>query len=602
MRSVGTVGALVLSALLVMAVAGTAQQPELAIPVSAAEAPRPVRYAHFEIRGALPETVPPVYLLEPDVDTFYDVVERMERAIKDKSIAGLVVKVGAMGAGWAKVQELREEFFRCRRAGKSVICYLEGGGNLTYYLASAADRVVLVPSGSLMLVGLRAEVLFFKGLLDMIGVKGDLLQMGDYKGAAEPFTNEAASESFREAVDLLLDDFDRQLTEGIARGRGIKPAAVRELIDSGPFTARRALAEGLVDDLMYYDELVDELREEAEGFAIVENYGKRKEAKPFFAGTEGLLKMLMGIGGRGGVRPEVPPRKAVAIVYAVGPIIMGGPDELAIGEHVISVHAITEAIREAKGRDNVKAIVLRVESPGGSAVASDLIWRELRQADEVKPVVVSLSDVAGSGGYYIAAGGRLIVAEPGTVTGSIGVVGGKFVLKELFGKLKITVEVFQRGKHAGILSSSEDLSESERARLRELMQETYDTFLERVAQTRNMPVERVREVAGGRPWSGFQAERMRLVDVLGGLGDAIAAAKEAAGIPPDEEVEIVRLPRSRSLLELLFQQNLDSSAVSPIGRSFLSGDIKRASSYLMMLRCLETEPTGFLMPALITIQ
>jgi protease-4 len=281
---------------------------------------------------------------------------------------------------------------------------------------------------------------------------------------------------------------------------------------------------------------------------------------------------------------------------------MGAPDELSIGEHVVSARALTRLIRQLKAQGNVKAIVLRVDSPGGGAVASDLIWRELRQADEVKPVVVSLSDVAASGGYYIAAGGRLIVAEPGTVTGSIGVVGGKFVLEELLGKLKIKVEVFQRGKHAGILSSTEELSGSERARLRELMQETYDTFVARVAISRGLSVERVREAAGGRPMSGLQAQRAKLVDTIGGLGDAIAAAREAANITPEEEVEIIRLPRAHSLLELLFEQNLDTSTVPPVGRTLLPAGIERASSYLMMLRCLEVEPIALLVPALITIQ
>jgi len=589
-------------AFLSLSVSAAAAGPAEQAPEAVAEAPSPRTYAHFDIEGSIPETLPPLYLLEPDMETFYDLTDRIERAIQDPAVSGLIVKIGAFDAGWAKVQEVRDALFRCRRAGKGVVCFLEGGGNLTYYLASAADRIVLIPSGSLMVVGLRAEVLFLKGLLDLVGLKGDIMQVGKYKGAAEPFTRTEASESFRESMDSLVEDFYRQFTVDIARARDMEPKAVTALIDRGPFTAKDALEAGLVDDVMYYDELLEDLRKKGKGkFRVVKGYGAREPAQAIFSGPQQILRMLMGMAQR---RPQARAGapKAIAIIYVVGPIIMAEPDEFSIGEYVVSAPLLIKAIRKAKERDDIRAIVLRVDSPGGSAVASDMVWRELRQADKVKPVVVSLSDVAGSGGYYVAAGGRSIIAGAGTITGSIGVVGGKFVVKGLFEKLGLNVQVFQRGRHAGFLSAAQEFSDSERERMRALLLSTYETFLSRVAETRNMPVEDVRSVAAGRPWSGFQAKRKNLVDALGGLSDAIAEAKKAAGIAPDEKVEIIRLPRPRSVLELLFHGKENDSAMLPAGLQNLLPGAARARSYLNTLRCLEKEPTAFIMPGLITVE
>jgi protease-4 len=312
--------------------------------------------------------------------------------------------------------------------------------------------------------------------------------------------------------------------------------------------------------------------------------------------------MLLGM-RRPGEGPEEPAAPAVALIYAVGPIINEEPDDLMFGEPVVSAPMLIKIIRKAAEQKKVRAIVLRVDSPGGSAEASDLIWHELRRADEVKPVVVSLSDVAGSGGYYIATGGRLIYADAGTITGSIGVMGGKFVLGGLFEKLGLSVDVFERGANAGIFSSVEEFSESQRRRLRELLAETYRLFLERIAASRRQSVEELREVAQGQVWSGWQARRGRLVDGIGGLKDVIQVARKEAGIPPGTEVEILRLPRSRSVLELLMQ---GESAGAPMRGALpveaLSRELGALRGYLLSLRCMSGGRAAALMPGLVTVR
>ena len=565
------------------------------------------RYGHIEIEGSVPEMLPPIYLLEPDINTFYELTRRLDEAAEDDSLRGVIIALRPFDAGWAKIQELREQIFSCRRAGKDVICYLEGGGNKSYYLASAASRVVLVPSGSLMLVGLRAEVLFFKSLLDMLGLKGDYVQIGKYKGAAEPVTRNTASEAFRESMETLIDDMYRQLVEGIARGRSLDHDEVRKIIDNGPYTAKGALEAGLVDDVMYYDELLDELREESDRKIVVaEEYAEAGPRKIFFGGPEEVFRAIMGI-KKSGEKKEEPDEKTLALVYAVGPIIRDDPGDLALYEYVTSAERMKENLRELVEKESVKAIVLRVDSPGGSAVASDIIWRELRRANRRKPVIVSMSDMAASGGYYIAAGGRTIIAEPGTITGSIGVVGGKMVFTGLFGKVGLNVEVFQRGKNAGLYSSVKEMSETERERLKKLLDSTYETFLERVADSRDMPTEQVREGARGRPWTGSQAREQKLVDRVGGLRDAIAAAKKAAGISPGEEVKIIRRPEPESLLQKLLGGTASedsSSRVRWADQLPIEGmeRLETLRTYLTALRCLQDEPAAALMPAIITIE
>lgn len=591
--------------------AATITQEEAAT-IAQIAGPVALRYAEIEISGPVVEMLPDMYLFEPDIDTLYDLVGRIDQAREDDSIHGVIIKLDGFEAGWAKAQELRQAIFHCREAGKEVVCYMSSGGNVDYYLASASERVLMPPSGSLYLVGVRAEVLFLKGLLDKVGVKGDIVQIGESKGAAEPYTRTTCSEAFRESINALLDDYCRQLVEGIASGRKMKAVQVRALIDQGPFTAKWAKEAGLVDGLMFYDELLSDLkRRHGRNILLAPQYWKqrRTRAQPG-GGAQQFWNMLLGI-GPGARDRERPVGPAIAVIYAVGPIVSGEPDGIAIGESIVSAERMTKLIRKARADQNIKAIVLRVDSPGGSAQACDLIWHELRRADETKPVIVSLSDVAGSGGYYIAAGGRKIYADAATITGSIGVVGGKFVLKGLFEKVGLSVEVFERGENAGLFSSVEEFSDVQRERFHDMLEETYETFLERIMATRKQPLEDIKKMAQGQTWTGHQARLGKLVDEIGGLNDAIAGARKAAGLGEDVDVAIVRMPKSRSLFEtIIFGRQDDSQMPFGPAQGKLGGlplhrlprDLRPALRYLNALLCLQNEHTAALMPGFISIR
>ena len=571
----------------------------LASPVSGV---KPVCYAEIEIEGPILETLPDLYLIKPDADTLYDLIERIKKAGTDDSVRGVVVKLDHVGGGWAKAQEIRRAMLNCRKAGKEVVCFMEGGGNLDYFVASAADRIVMVPSGSLLLVGLRAEVLFLKGLLDKIGVEADLIQIGSAKGAEEPLTRTTSSAPFRESINALLDDYYRQLMQGIAAGRKLTEEQVQDLVGRGPFTARQAKEAGLVDELVFYDELIRSLEQRHKGsFVLAKGYGQKPEKPtPLGTGPQELLKMVLGVGA---AEPEdaLPAGPTIAIVYAVGVIVSEDPDEVLLGESVVNVERISAILRKLRERDSVKAIVLRVDSPGGSADASDMIWHELRRTDEVKPVIVSLSDVAGSGGYYIATGGRMIYAEEGTITGSIGVLGGKLILKGLFEKLGLTVDVFERGAHAGMFSVVEEFSDSQRQRYRELLLETYEIFLDRIVTSRKQPLEDVVKLAEGQSLTGYQAQQGKLVDAIGGLDDAIGAAREAAKLPADVQVSIVRLPRPQSVIDVILWGKRELRMHNSLWQA-LPAEALPAIRYLSALRCIEDHRAAALIPALITVR
>jgi protease-4 len=508
------------------------------------------RYVYLRLHGPVLERLPLVYLFPPKTPTLRDITQLLEKARKDPQVKGIFVHLGQPRLGWARAQELRRALNRCRTSGKRVVCFMDGGGNQEYYIGSVADRLGIVPTSQISLVGIRAEVMFFKGLLDKVGVRAQFVQIGQFKGAAEPFTRESMSEPFRQSMEVLLDDFYAQLVGDIAQGRDLKADIVRALIDRGPYDAEGAREAGLVDDVLYYDEFLGRLGSEAPGpLRIVRNYVKKRSTSLDFSSPQQMMNLLMGMARPRG--EQIPTAgSTIAVIYALGPIVMDDEGDI-FGEPAATAKKLVQAFRFARRHPRIKAVVLRVNSPGGSALASDIIWHEIVRTDQAKPVIVSLSDVAGSGGYYVAVGGRLIVAEPGSITGSIGVVGGKFNLKGLYDKLGLSVEVIQRGRNAGLYSSISDFSEAERARVVEMMQGTYRDFVKRVAAGRKKDVEEIEAVAQGRAWSGARAVRVGLVDRLGGLDEAIEIARKQARIPEKEAVHVVELPRSKNIIEAL---------------------------------------------------
>lgn len=475
------------------------------------------------------------------------VLDNLRRAKTDNRVgAVLVVPTGLEAPMWAKVQEVHEAILDFRESGKQAIAFLEFGGEREYYIASACDRIFLTPTSTLDLDGLATYQVFLRGTLDRIGVYPDILHTGAYKTAYNMFTEHGFTPEHREMVDSLTRDLYEQLVEGVAKGRGKTPEEVRALLDQGPFTAEQALQAGLVDELAFVDQIDDRVK--LPGGAL-----RRLEARDYSrTGGDGL-----GFGGA----PKI------AVIYATGVITSGDGGYDPVMGNVLGSDRINQYIRDARGDTSIRAIVVRIDSPGGSAVASDAIWRELvltRDEKKDRPLVVSMSDLAASGGYWIATAAPHIIAQPGTLTGSIGVITGKIVTGGLYEKLGANIEAVSHGQHAQLASPARPFTDSERAKVAAMMEDTYQAFLQKVAESRDMTIEQVQAIAGGRVWTGRQAESLGLVDELGGLDRAVQVAREQAGIGADQRVQIVVYPPRRSVYELL------SRGFSTEGRGVLS--------------------------------
>jgi protease IV len=483
-------------------------------------------------------------LRRPAID-YFSLISLLRWARDDARLSAVILRCDAFQASWARVQGIRRAIERLRAAGKRVSVHLDGGGIVEYYLASAAERISLPPAGTLDVTGLSSEAVFLLGALEKVGVKADLVQMGRYKAAAEMFTRRDMSPAHREMIESLVDDLYGQLVDGVAGGRGLDPTAVREVFDRGPFVAREAAEARLIDRVAYYDEVEAELVEACGGAAILDRqaYGHRR-------GREIQRQVLRH------------PRRTLALVHVNGTIKTGesiaGPE----GRSAVGSNAVAAALKEVRERDDVQGVILRVASPGGSGSASDLMWREIVRTREKKPVVVSCGDVAASGGYYVAVAGGPILAEAGTITGSIGVVAGKANLRQLYDRIGVTKELVTRGRNAKIFSDYEPLGEQERARLQAEASSFYDLFIERVATARHLSAEAVAAVAEGRVWTGRQAWTRGLIDELGGLEEALDATKKMIGLAPGEPVAVERFPRPRRLWKLSLDLNLPTHGIA----------------------------------------
>lgn len=490
--------------------------------------------------GDIPEILPDV-ILGGDELTVRNYVELIRKAKGDSRIAGILLRPGGLSSPfWAKLQEIRAALADFKTSGKYVHAWLEYGGDREYYLASVADRVFLLPSASLDLTGVVTYEVFLRGTFDWIGTYPDFLHVGDYKTAVNTYLEKTFTPAHREMSESINRSQYEHLVRTVADARKKSETEVQALIDQGPFQPEDALRVGLIDEVAYEDELddlVDVLRDAR--YVDAEDY-----AQVSWAAT------------------GVTPRAKVAVINAAGVINSGSSGFDPVNGAVIGADSLVEYIREARADRSVRAIVLRVDSPGGSSTASDLIWRELSISREnQRPVIVSMSDLAASGGYYIALGGDVIVAQPGTLTGSIGVYTGKFVTTGSLDKLGANIEATSNGRHAEMYSPDRRFTAEERQKVQESMQLVYDQFIERTAAARQMPPERVDEVAQGRVWTGEQARQIGLVDEIGGLYKAIDIAKQRARIAADEEVQLVVYPPRRSFYEVLAEQ-----MPSPVGR------------------------------------
>jgi protease-4 len=499
-------------------------------------------YLALDLSGSLPEEPASGLgsLFERRPPSVRALVEAVDRAAGDASVRGLLVRVGPLDAGWGRVQELRDALVRFRRSGKPSWAHLEYAGNLEYYLATGCAKVAAAPTAILDVSGLAAEVTFYRGTLDKLGVEAQFEGVGRYKNAPNQFTERGFTEAHREQTEALVDSLFGQYVRGVAQARGLTPEDVRELVDLGPFSAQAAKEKGLVDDLLYQDEV--EGRLPASGAIQPGAYVR---------------------GSRGGFLDR---RARVALVYAAGEIVPGEGQASPFGGGVAGADTIVRGLRQAREDATVRAILLRVDSPGGSGTASDAVWREVSLARRSKPVVVSMGDYAASGGYYVSMGADAIVAQPGTITGSIGVFSGKLSFRGLYEKLGISQETVRRGRHATLFSSYEPWTEDERAKVRALNVAFYETFVEKAAAGRRKSKEALEAVAQGRVWTGEEALAAGLVDVLGGMDVALRVAKERARIPKGQDAVLVVMPERRGVLETILasrEEDVLARALSP---------------------------------------
>lgn len=495
--------------------------------------------------------------------TMYNLWMNIRKAKMDARVDSLLIHLSYLQCGWAKINELREAILDFKKSGKKVYAYVEEGFEFDkeYYLATACDKVILHPLGSLNINGIGGYFPFLKKALAELGIAAEFEHVEEYKTAANIFTEKGFTPAHKEMMVSLYGDLFSQYVKTIAQARGKSENKIKELIDQGFFYGEKALNEGLIDELLFPDQIENLLKE-----------NKKRINKISFEQYSRVKPSSLGL-NKG---------KKIALIYGSGPIYTGVSYYQTIGSKTVA-HWIRRASRD----NSIAAVVFRVDSPGGSAVASDVIWREVVLAKNEKPFIVSMSDVAGSGGYWISMAAHEIVVHPQTLTGSIGVVAGKFDMSGLYEKLGITSERLTFGKRADIFSSFRGFTQEERKLLKDQILWIYKQFLKKVAEGRNMTEDEVDKIGKGRVWTGNQAKELGLVDKIGSLSTAIAIAKERSGIPAEEEVRLVIWPKKISFLKALFGRKETKSGLN------LDSRLERIIS---IIKFLERDNVWALMP------
>ena len=471
--------------------------------------------------------------------TVTDITEGIERARTDPHITGIELRVGETTMSMGSIQEIRDRIGAFNNARKFSVGYLEFATNRSYYLASACQTLIMLPKSEFHLHGMMASATFLRGTFDKLGIYPDFLHIGDYKNATNIYTEKKFTAAHREATKSLVDDWYRQFVQGVAASRNLKPAEVERLVAAGPYNSDAAPATGLVDRVGYGEDVQDFVDQKNHG------YDRRISLRRYLDRSE---------------RFSV---DKIAVIYAVGEIGPGRSASSPWGDDMMGSETIAQQFRDVRDDDSVKAVVVRIDSPGGVAFSSEVMRHELELTKGVKPVVVSMSDVAASGGYWLAMSANRIIAEPGTITGSIGVFMGKFNIQGLYEKLGLSTDFVATAENSTLDYPLQNFTPAQREIVLRNMRETYSDFLQGVAAGRHMKVEDVDKIAQGRVWTGERARKLGLVDELGGLHTAIARARELARIPTDEKVSLLLLPPHRSFVERLLETSDEESALAP---------------------------------------
>ncbi|MES1257251.1 MAG: signal peptide peptidase SppA [Acidobacteriota bacterium] len=467
----------------------------------------------------------------------------LRRAANDPRIRAVVFEPEGASVGWAKMQEIRSDLEAFRKSGKPLYAYLKTPSTRDYYMASACSKIYMAPVDILNLKGLGLELMYFKGTLDKLGVQVDVEHAGKYKDFGDMFTKTSMSPETKEVLNSIADNIYADLIGAVGKGRGKDAATVRAIIDEGPFLSTQAKAKGLVDELRYEDEMFGELKT-----ALKQTELKKVAERDYLNVPDS----------------SVTSQDRVAFVVGEGSITRGDAD--SSGDNGLESAPFVKMLNKVSNDSSIKAVIVRIDSPGGEVTASDEMWRAMNALKKKKPVVISMSDAAASGGYYMAMTGDTIVAYPGTETGSIGVVFGKPNLHGLYDKAGITKDYVSRGKFALIESDYQPLTEAGRQKLREGIDADYQDFVAKVAAARGKKVAEIEPVAQGRVWLGDQAKEHGLVDELGGIDRALELVKKKAGIPASSNVRIVLYPGRRSLFDVLFRPSAEAEADAMLSR------------------------------------
>ncbi len=526
-------------------------------------------YLELKLSGEIQERHMPSFPMDLFTQkplSMYDIWMNIRKAKVDKRIKCIVLRLGYLGCDWGKIEEIRAAILDFRKSGKKAYAYIDEAPDFDkeYYLATACDQIILYPLGWLGINGIGGHVPFFKNTLDKLGIEAEFEHVEEYKTAYNMFTEDKFTPAHKRMMESIYGDLFSHYVKGVAEARGKSEEEIRELIDQGFYHGESALKAGLVDDLLFEDELEELLKEDGKRLYRI-THQRYLKIKP------SSLRLNRG--------------KKIALIYGMGIIHSGESLPQTMGGTTVS-----RWLRMARKDKSIAAVVFRVDSPGGSAVASDVIWREVFLTKKEKPVVISMSDVAGSGGYWVSTAAHKIIAQPQTITGSIGVISGKFNMSKLYKKLGITSEKLTYGKKSDIYSTFRSFTPEERRQIKDEILWIYDQFLTKVAEGRNMTKEDVDKIGKGRVWTGTQAKEQGLVDEIGGLSHALELAKELAGIPSEKSVKLVVWPKKVSFLSTLFGRGDARSKLD------LKPDLQKILSSLELLereRALAVMPFWF---------
>ena len=546
----------------------------------------------LNISGSMPDYDPPDPMAKifgvDQAESFSSLLTQLRKAKVDSRVGAILLDINFPGIGWGKADELRDAIKDFKASGKPVYAYMELGMNKDYYIAAAADKIYMPPAGDLYVNGLAAQAQFYRGSLDKLGVEPQFIKIGKYKNAPDQYTEKEMSEAQREVTNAILDEYYGAIVSSISESRNKTPEDVKAIIDNAPYNAVQAKKLGLIDDAIYREQVEQQIKNQL---------GYKAEDE--------LRKVSMSI------YKEVPANslnlnngERVAIIYASGAIMSGSSSNSPFGGQTVGSDTIIKAVNEAAKDDSIKAIVLRVDSPGGSALASDVMWYALEQAKAKKPVVVSMGDVAASGGYYIACNATKIVAEPRTITGSIGVFLGKPIMNGFYDWVGISNEYILKGKNAGLFRETVKWEGDELEKIQGQANNIYyDNFVPKVAQGRNKTVEEVDTIGQGRVWTGTQAKEIGLIDEFGGLEKAIDIAKELANLPADKDVTRIAYPKPVPFLEKIFGSNEDQTfsqteeqKIQAAMLKSLPEDMRKTFKYAAMLDQMKRGEAMMLMP------